>query len=569
MPICSKSPSCDPPLYAWNLENERAAAETYLLHRQTDFTTTYMEVSNLQYIIAQNPGIIQPDTAAALCSVLCGTAHSRQRQVFFLFKKAADALAAMLCHPTPENAAEKARTALAEVLSDQTGHAFRAAAEAMGALPLAAGSPASLNFPKPSPRAQTVRDLSEITGMPRPVQTQWMGRSLLINIKEEPGRLLVLKFARPGQPVSELASEAHWMQYLSQLRQARKSRFEIPEAITDQYPVVYRLSASALEIPRDLEIDTDRHAIAFKVYETYFCYPNHPGKDGMPAKAECRRILGQSAHIFGRLASLDIIHTAPIPLFHNRVQRHRRQDHGLYQWHRGGRLDQWLASCRYPNFCTSGIRDFEHLIAFDGPARRRYEHIGAHAFSLILVAGSYCRNHDETRTGLDAQGRPVDARDLFDRNWLKDVLNDVFCNYYEGFTGQPFSGSLPCDLDLLSQRLVEEMGVDRHMEEVLRVAEQEAMTPDEFHDFLSLRGFDRKTIQGMKKGQRDIRILTGPHLGGFNERISVPELTRYAAALSARCIMDRYCKQRFADAGSGVHAPAGKKPRFSRSAEIC
>ncbi|MBS3731685.1 MAG: SidJ-related pseudokinase [Desulfobacterales bacterium] len=556
-------------MYAWNLENERAAAETYLLHRQTDFTTTYMEVSNLQYIIAQNPEIVQLDTAAALCCVLCGKSHSRQRQVFFLFKKAADALAAMLCHPTPDSAAEKARTALARVLSDQTGHAFRAAAEAMGALPLATGSPVPPDFPKPSPRMQSVLDLSEITGTPLSGQMQWMGRSLLIDIKEAPGRLLVLKFARPGQPVSELASEAYWMQYLSQLREIRKSRSAVPEPVTDQYPVVYRLSAFALGIPGDLKIDAERHAIAFKVYRSYFCYPNHPGKDGMLPKAECRRILGRSAHIFGRLASRDIIHTAPIPLFHNRVQRYRREDRGLYQWHRGGRLDQWLASCRYPNFCKSGIRDFEHLIAFDGPARRRYEHIGAHAFSLILVAGSYCRNHDETRTGLDSQGRPVDARDLFDRNWLKDVLNDVFCNYYEGFTGQPFSGSPPCDLDLLSRRLVAEMGVDRHMEEILRVAEQEAMSPAEFRDFLSQRGFDPQTIRGMKKGEQDIRIMTGPHLGGFNERISVPELTQYAAALSARCIMDRYCRQRFAAAGIGLHEPAGKKPGFSLNAEIC
>ncbi len=536
-------------MYAWNLENERAAAERYLLHRQTDFTATYMEVSNLQFIIAQQPEIVRPATAEALYCVLCGTKHTPQRQVFFLFKKAADALAAMLSYPTPDDTAERARTALAEILADRSDPAFRAAAEAMGALPLATGATGPPALINPAPQVQPIHDLTDITGTSLPAQMQWMGRSLLTDIPEEPGRLLVLKFARPGQPVSELAAEAYWMQYLSQLREVRENRLEIPEPVTGKSPAVYRLSNSALETPGDLEIDAGRHAIAFKVYKSYFRYPNHPAEDGMLPKAECRSILGQSAHILGRLASRDIIHTAPIPLFHNRVQRHRREDQGLYQWHRGGRLDQWLASCRYPNFCTSGIRDFEHLIAFDGPARRRYEHIGAHPFSLILVAGSYCRNHDETRTGLDAQGQPVDARDLFDRAWLRDVLNDVFCNYYEGFTGQPFSGPPPCDLDLLSRRLVEEMGVDRHMEEILRVAEQEAMTPGEFHDFLGLRGFDPQTIQGMKKGERDILILTGPHLGGFNERISVPELTRYAAALSARCIMDRYCRQRFATAG--------------------
>ncbi|MCF8026487.1 MAG: hypothetical protein K9K82_13500, partial [Desulfobacteraceae bacterium] len=89
-------------MYAWNLEKERAAAESYLLHRQTDFTTTYMEVSNLQYIIAQQPEIVKPATADALCCVLGSTAHIQQRQVFFLFKKAADALADMLRQATPD-----------------------------------------------------------------------------------------------------------------------------------------------------------------------------------------------------------------------------------------------------------------------------------------------------------------------------------------------------------------------------------------------------------------------------------------------------------------------------------
>lgn len=272
----------------------------------------------------------------------------------------------------------------------------------------------------------------------------------------------------------------------------------------------------------------------------------------MMSKETCLSVLGRCARIFGRLAGRGIIHTAPIPLFHNRVQRHRRQDHGLYQWHRGGRLDQWLASCRYPNICRSGIRDFEHFIAFDGPARDFYRHIGVHALSLVLVAGSYCRNHDPDRIGLDGSGRPVDARDLFDPVWLKQVLADVFSNYYEGFTGLRFAGDPPCDLDLLSRRLVEEMGVDRNMEETLRVAEQHAMTAEEFRDFLLQRGYDMEAVQGFTKGQRDIHVLTGPHLGGFNERISVPELIEYTAALCARAIMDRFCRARFS--GSENHS---------------
>ena len=44
----------------------------------------------------------------------------------------------------------------------------------------------------------------------------------------------------------------------------------------------------------------------------------------------------------------------PIPLFHNRTQRLRRDDQGRYQWFRAGRLDQWLDSCAFPNLGLSG-----------------------------------------------------------------------------------------------------------------------------------------------------------------------------------------------------------------------
>jgi hypothetical protein len=181
----------------------------------------------------------------------------------------------------------------------------------------------------------------------------------------------------------------------------------------------------------------------------------------------------------------------------------------------------------------------------DGPARKLYEHLGTHVLSLVLVAGSYCRNHDEKKTGIDENGHPVDARDLFDRGWLARVLVDIFKNYYQGFTHMAFDARLPFDPDFLSTRLIEEMGVDKHMEEILRIAEQQAMSEEDFKEFLAQRGMDRQEISKAKKGRQDIHILTGPHLGGFNQAISVPELIEYTAALSALCIMDSYWKQKF------------------------
>ncbi|HMA67142.1 MAG TPA: hypothetical protein VKO20_04925, partial [Desulfosalsimonadaceae bacterium] len=66
-------------------------------------------------------------------------------------------------------------------------------------------------------------------------------------------------------------------------------------------------------------------------------------------------------------------------------------------------------------------------------------------------------------------------------------------------------------------------------------------------DFLIGRGFSTEAACRMEKGKADIRILTGPHLGGFNQRISVPELTQYTAALAALCIMDRYWLEKGGD----------------------
>ncbi len=537
-------------MYTWNLENERLEAESYLEGGRADFTTTYMKVANLQFIIAQQPEIIQARTVSALGCVLEGAEHIRQRQVFFLFKKAADALAAIVRQAINNEQADNARRTLTHILCCRTGHPFRAAAEAVGALPLNNRGP-ELNFSRlPDPPVRQVGNVQEIFDNVSSGTMEWMGRSLVVSLPGRPGRRFVLKFARPGQSLSDLAVETRWMDFLASLKLPSKYQFDIPKPVGYPEPVVFRIQPSVLSIPESLNIDINRHAIGYIVPKDYFQYPNHRLNGKMISNEACRTILCRNAKYLGHLASLGIIHTAPIPLFHNRVQRHRRDDHGLYEWRRGGRLDQWLASCRHPNIGASGIRDFEHFISFDGPARSLYDHIGAHVFSLILIAGSYFRNHDESRVGMDTNGNPVNAKVLFDHKWLARVLAEVFDNYYRGFTGFRYEAPYPCDIENLSYRLVEEMGVDHHMEEILRVAEQEAMSQAEFYKFLKERGFSPEQIDTLNKGEKDITILTGPHLGGFNQRISVPELIEYTAALSALCIMDRYWRERTASSNS-------------------
>ena len=92
--------------------------------------------------------------------------------------------------------------------------------------------------------------------------------------------------------------------------------------------------------------------------------------------------------------------------------------------------------------------------------------------------------------------------------------------------------------------MIDEMGVDRHMEEILRGQDQDRMTEKEFTDFLAERGCDRKAMTGFRKGAQDIVISTGPHLGGFNQRISLPEMIEAVGAMSASCIAGRYWREK-------------------------
>ena len=181
--------------------------------------------------------------------------------------------------------------------------------------------------------------------------------------------------------------------------------------------------------------------------------------------------------MLGRLSGLGIIHSAPIPLFHNRVQAGRRRDLGLYEWFRAGRLDRWLESCAYPNMGATGLRDFEHLEVFKGSNMKLYRSIGNHFLSLFLVTGSFFRNKKRDRVGLDHNGNPVDVRYLFEGKVLKERwMND---------------------------------------EDILRLT----------------------------KGKSDITLLTGPHLGGFNRPISLPEMIECISTMSALCMVGKFWKE--------------------------
>jgi len=525
------------------IETDTARSATVLTSGNYDFSAKYLTVCHLNELAVKRPGKISPETIAGLESAFYDPSVSGQTQAYFFYREAAGALCSILNRLPHDVCAQKAHNAFMNLLGRTTGHGQRAAAEALGSLPFTISGTA----PEPEKRREipaiawrTFLKENRITceGIPC-----FMGRSLVVktDVKD---RLLVVKLAGERDHPESLCKEAAWLHHLGSCQDFFGVKFHIPEPLSVQKGSLFRL----LDLPVPYPERKNRHemgyAISFLAHPDYFRYPNETNQNKrLNAETFLKTIL-RNAFLFGRLTGLGIIHEAPVPLFHNRVQGPRRNDGGVYLWQQGGRLDQWLWSCRYPNFGCSGIRDFEHLVAFRGPARKAYSSMGAQLLSLFLVAGSYFRMKDNRRVGLEPDGRPVDARELFDKPLLVKILETVFHHYYQGFVGKSFKGTLPLDFSHLADRMVDEMGVDRYMEEILRVVDQREMTDQAFFDFLAQRRVPKLTAMQLKKGADDITLYTGPHLGGFNQRISLPELIESVGTIAALCIYGRYCEEK-------------------------
>jgi hypothetical protein len=527
-----------------DFERERTTLEDALKAKGLGFTAAYLAVHDLQELIRTHPKIIRSETIQALDGVLKNSGFSRETQSFFLYKEAADALTSIIVHTIAEPLAEEAFSALKTVLGTASGDPQRAVANALGSLPISiCGPKVSEETIEDVPRVKWEEILEE-KGITKGRAPELIGRSLVVPIDEK-NRLLVVKLARSEHSLQHIHREAVWMNHLCSWDYPFPVRFDIPVAIKIQGSYVFRLENTPLRMREGMDLHPEGYAIGFIAHKDYFAYPNEHRTERRLTMEGFREVIFRNAWLLGKLTFLGIVHSAPIALFHNRIQRDRRTDQGLYEWPRGGRLDRWLDSCSYPNFGVTGIRDFEHLIAFKGLSEKLYRHIGTQIFSLWLVVGSYFRNKDRGRVGLDGRGNPMDARDLFDKEFLKELVQGVSLSYYHGFVGTELTGKIPLAFDELTCRMIDEMGVDRHMEEILRVADQERMSDEEFRRFLGNRGYSRDEIKGFKRGDQDITVYTGPHLGGFNERISIPELIESVGAMSALCIAGRYRRENF------------------------
>jgi hypothetical protein len=498
----------------------------------------------------QRPETLTADTVAALNELLTDPQRfASARQRFFLLKQTALTLVTIY---TAGQARTKvvslAHQGLRQALMTGEGPALRAAAEALGHLPVQVPCP---RLPEPLVQCdkktvrRSCRELIEQAGMRQTTRPYFMGRTLILP-SDNGDTLVAVKLARSAADVPLLAREAYWLRQLTGSPDLKPADAHLPTVLPVNGSALFRLEKLPIAPNGNGPLHPGLVAIGFKTRPGYFSYPNDDRPGHRPTPAALIPIMARNALQMGLLAGAGILHTAPIPLFHNRIQRHRRDDQGRYQWYRAGRLDRWLTSCAYPNMGISGLRDFEHLAPHGGGSLALFRELGSHFLSFLLVAGAYFRSADPQRVGRDPAGQPVDTRDLFDRSLLERLVVTIYSHYYRGFTGQETPPPLTCDLGRLCDRMISEMGRDRYMVEVLRSVDQKEMSQASFVKFLRQGGMSEERIARRQKGAADIELVSGPHLGDFNRQISLPELTDAVGLMAALCMEGRYLSQRTA-----------------------
>lgn len=508
----------------------------------SSFSGTYMAIKNLHAIAQNAPSKINLSLIQRLEGILRDRTHSQQTCALFLYKLAAETLSEILVHsPAPE-----LTTYTYNILNNfalQTfGNPCMATAQAMGTLPL--------NLPSPNnPEHRKLRNLSQLRwedilkySSIAPESLHWTGRSLIASSKDSEN-VLVLKLAKQNDLSEMLFQEVSWMDYLQDHCIDPIIRFDLPRPLIKE-DSVFKIKRSSLPKSPRFQLHSEKIAIAYVVHKDYFTYPNDLNQIDSITADQFLEIISRNSYLLGWLSAKGILHTAVIPLFHNRTQQNRRHDQGFYLWTRKGRLDKWLHSTLYPNFGLSGLRDFEHFISYQGNKRLLFREIGNQILSLLLVCASYFRFQNPQKVGLDEQGNPVDARYLFDKDLFKELLKKIFENYYQGFVGKNSPISTPFYLDQLVERMIEEMGIDRYMSETLRVEDQLQMSDLEFQNYLLTYWSDREFKEVPKKGETDIILFTGPHLGEFNSSVSIPEMIDFVAGVSSTCIASKFLEQK-------------------------
>lgn len=493
------------------------------------FASHFMTLQNVKELIKEDPKKIDIHLIGLIEKILKYKKHDKQKLASILYREAAYLLKEISVNINDPKLKHLSLSILKNFSKNILNSSSYPASFALGTLPIKVKGPKIEKYCIPETIYLTCQeDIFKRSGF-RGGKKIIRGRSSLFLFNNS-NKVLVFKFAKTKKDLKNLATEVNWILYLKE--NGWDKLFYVPNLIDLKGNFIFSFN------------DNQPPFICFLVPKEYFVYPNGLGLKSKLSHQEFLIILEKNAKLLGKLMNNGIIHTAVIPLFHNRTQRNRRTDGGVYLWDRGGRLDRWLESSLYPNIGASGIRDFEHLESFQGDNRRIFfREMGNQILSLILIIGSYFRMKDPSRIGITKDGYITDARDLFSKQLFKKAIHLATSNYFEGFNGYKLD-DIPFDqMDYLVERLIEEMGMDKYMEEIIRVEDQHAMSDKEFEKILAQYGYTEEQIKTIKKGEKDITIQSGPHLGEFNGRISVPELIEFVAAATALVISSKYVDQ--------------------------
>ena len=95
-----------------------------------------MAVSMLEYDLRKDASLASSKTIDALRNVIIKSVHSSQRQSYFLYRKAAKTLLFLASASEDQGLVSGSIESLKHIVADLIGPSHRAAAEALGALPL-------------------------------------------------------------------------------------------------------------------------------------------------------------------------------------------------------------------------------------------------------------------------------------------------------------------------------------------------------------------------------------------------------------------------------------------------
>ncbi|WP_432737948.1 SidJ-related pseudokinase [Maridesulfovibrio sp. FT414] len=506
-----------------------------------EFSAAYMDMRNLRTLLQNSPDFADDYIVHAVWDILMEERYGSQRMSQLLYRECAKALAAVGQGCSDMDLSHKALHLQIQAASTCKKYPAIEASGGLGVLPFAIDLPESPEpFSGAAPSIRWEQLLKSAGAIEDPV---FSGRSAVMRT-EKADQIFSVKILRKGEDPQGLHLEGRWMQRLQEDARQCPVRFDCPQPCTVEGQIVFRIEGLPDVRPENLH--DELYAMAYHAHSDYFVYPNDDRVDRRCNAEDMLEIMGRNAYILGWLAGRGIVHDAPIPLFHNRVQATRRTDEGVYEWRRFGRLDRWLDSCRYPNFGLSGLRDFEHLQVMKPGRDSFYWAIGSHFMSILLVLGSWFRAGQPDLCGLDENGEPVDARHLFDAELFEQAIIECFRRYYHGFTGMQYKNEIDLHVPELVQAMIDKMGIDRHMFEFMRVVDQDILEDGEFRKYLIKCGMAPEKAMTIEKGCEDIPLTTGPHLGDFNSTISLPEIIEWSAMAAGCCVAGKALGKRWA-----------------------